>query len=43
MRIKTIEAIIAEIDAKLTEQINQIIHQADFQKLEARGAACTIS
>ena len=34
MRIKTIEAIIAEIDRKLTEQINLIIHHEDFQKLE---------
>src|SRR5688572_546634 len=32
--IKTIEAIIAEIDRKLTEQVNAIIHQADFQTLE---------
>src|SRR5687768_8696636 len=32
--IKSIEAIIAAIDQKLTEQINLIIHQADFQKLE---------
>ncbi|MGE4198041.1 MAG: type VI secretion system contractile sheath large subunit, partial [Phycisphaerales bacterium] len=33
--IKTIEAIIAAIDKKLTEQINAIMHQADFQKLES--------
>jgi len=33
--IKTIEAMIAAIDAKLTEQINHIPHHADFQKLEA--------
>jgi type VI secretion system protein ImpC len=32
--IKTIESIIAEIDRKLTEQINQVIHHQDFQKLE---------
>ena len=32
--LKTIEAIIAEIDRKLTEQINLIIHQEDFQQLE---------
>lgn len=31
---QTIEAIIAEIDRKLSEQINQIIHHEDFQKLE---------
>ena len=32
--IKSIEAIIAAIDKKLTEQINQIIHHEDYQKLE---------
>ena len=32
--IKTIEAIIAAIDRKLTEQINLIIHHEDFQQLE---------
>ncbi|USN99060.1 MAG: type VI secretion system contractile sheath large subunit [Phycisphaeraceae bacterium] len=32
--VKSIEAIIAELDRKLTEQVNQIIHQADFQALE---------
>jgi type VI secretion system protein ImpC len=32
--INSINAIIAEIDAKLTEQINQIIHHPDFQALE---------
>ncbi len=32
--IKTIEDMIAAIDRKLSEQINQILHQADFQKLE---------
>ena len=30
----TIESIIAEIDRKLSEQINQIIHHAEFQQLE---------
>lgn len=30
----TIQAIIAEIDSKLTEQINQIMHHAEFQQLE---------
>lgn len=30
----TIEAMIAEIDSKLSAQINQIIHHAEFQKLE---------
>jgi len=32
--IKSIEAIIAQIDKKLSEQVNAIIHHADFQKLE---------
>jgi type VI secretion system protein ImpC len=32
--MKSIEAIIAQIDEKLTEQINLILHHADFQKLE---------
>ena len=34
---RTIRALIAEIDEKLSQQINQIIHHDDFQKLE--GAA----
>jgi type VI secretion system protein ImpC len=33
--LRSIEAIIAAIDAKLTEQINLIIHTEDFQQLEA--------
>src|SRR5215813_544142 len=33
--IKTIEKIVAEIDKKLTEQINKILHHDDFQKLES--------
>ncbi|NTV94555.1 MAG: type VI secretion system contractile sheath large subunit [Thiobacillus sp.] len=33
--VKTIEAIIAAIDQKLTEQINKILHHEDFQKLES--------
>jgi type VI secretion system protein ImpC len=32
--VRSIEAIIAELDRKLSEQINLILHQADFQKLE---------
>jgi type VI secretion system protein ImpC len=32
--LKTVQSLIASIDAKLTEQINKIIHHADFQKLE---------
>src|SRR5579863_3213255 len=33
--LRTIEAIIAALDAKMTEQINKIIHHPDFQKLES--------
>src|ERR1700752_4772262 len=32
--VKSIEAIIGQIDKKLTEQINLILHHEDFQKLE---------
>src|SRR5215207_9199068 len=32
--VKSIEAIIAQLDKKLTEQINQILHHQEFQKLE---------
>jgi type VI secretion system protein ImpC len=32
--VKSIEAIIAEIDRKLTEQVNLILHHEDFQQLE---------
>lgn len=32
--VKSIEAIIAQLDLKLTEQINLIMHHEDFQKLE---------
>src|SRR5210317_1028230 len=32
--VRTIESIIAEIDLKLSEQINQIMHHQDFQQLE---------
>lgn len=32
--VKSIESIIAELDRKLSEQINQIIHHPDFQQLE---------
>lgn len=32
--IKTIQAIIATIDKKLTEQVNAILHHAEFQQLE---------
>ncbi|MBC2836434.1 type VI secretion system contractile sheath large subunit [Paragemmobacter straminiformis] len=33
--LRTIEGIIAEIDKKLTEQINVILHHEDFQQLES--------
>src|ERR687891_237831 len=32
--VKSIEVIIGELDKKLTEQINLILHHDDFQKLE---------
>src|SRR5687768_1403989 len=32
--VKSIESMIAQIDKKLTEQINLILHHQDFQKLE---------
>ncbi|MCB1886436.1 MAG: type VI secretion system contractile sheath large subunit [Rhodocyclaceae bacterium] len=32
--VKTIEAMVAELDRKLTEQVNLILHNEDFQKLE---------
>ncbi len=32
--VKSIEAMIAAIDKKLSDQINQILHHEDFQKLE---------
>ena len=32
--VKSIEAIIAELDHKLSEQINLIMHHEDFQQLE---------
>jgi len=42
---KSIEAFIAGIDQKLTEQINLIIHHEDFQKLESawRGLSHLVS
>ena len=33
--IKSIQSIIAEIDRKLTDQVNLILHNAEFQKLES--------
>ena len=32
--IRTIEAIIAELDKKLSEQLNKIIHHEDFKNIE---------
>jgi type VI secretion system protein ImpC len=33
--VRSIEAMIAALDRKLTEQVNKIIHHEDFQKLES--------
>ena len=33
--VKSIEAIIAELDHKLSEQVNLILHHEDFQQLES--------
>ena len=33
--IRTIESVIAELDRKLTSQVNRVIHHEDFQKLES--------
>jgi type VI secretion system protein ImpC len=33
--VKSIQAMIAALDKKLTEQVNKIIHHEDFQKLES--------
>lgn len=33
--LKSIEAIIAQIDKKLSEQINKVLHHPDFQQLES--------
>ncbi len=42
---KSIQAMIAAIDAKLTEQVNLIIHSEDYQKLESawRGLAYMVN
>ncbi|TWU56290.1 type VI secretion system contractile sheath large subunit [Rubripirellula reticaptiva] len=39
--IKTIEALVAELDRKIAEQMNEILHHDDFQQLEGawRGLA----
>lgn len=33
--LRTIESIVAQIDKKLTEQVNEILHHQDFQQLES--------
>ena len=33
--LRSIEGIIAEIDRKLTEQVNLVLHHKDFQQLES--------
>ena len=32
--VKSVEAMIAEIDRRLTEQLNNVLHHPDFQQLE---------
>jgi type VI secretion system protein ImpC len=43
--VKTIEAMIAEIDKKLSAQVNEVLHHAEFQQLEGswRGLHYLIS
>ena len=43
--IDTIQAMLAKIDKKLTDQVNQIIHAPEFQELESawRGVAYTVN
>lgn len=43
--LDTIDAMIAKLDEKLTAQINEIIHNAEYQKLESswRGLAYTVN
>ncbi|RJL21818.1 type VI secretion system contractile sheath large subunit [Paracoccus siganidrum] len=43
--IDTIDAMLSKLDQKLTEQLNEIIHHEEFQKLESswRGLAYTIN
>ncbi|MEO1557182.1 MAG: type VI secretion system contractile sheath large subunit [Pseudomonadota bacterium] len=33
--LRTIESIVAQIDKKLTEQVNEILHHPDFQQMES--------
>jgi type VI secretion system protein ImpC len=42
---RSIQAMIAAIDAKLTEQVNKIIHHPDYQQLESawRGLAYMVN
>lgn len=43
--VKTIEGIISELDAKLSAQVNEIIHNKDFESLESawRGLSYLVS
>lgn len=43
--VTSIQALIAQIDAKLTDQVNEIIHHPDFQQLESawRGLAYMVN
>ena len=43
--IDTIDAMLSKLDQKLTEQLNEVIHNDEFQKLESswRGLAYTVN
>ena len=43
--IDTIDAILSKLDQKLTDQLNEVIHHEEFQKLESswRGLAYTVN
>lgn len=43
--IDTIDAMLSKLDQKLTEQLNEVIHHEEFQKLESswRGLAYTVN
>ncbi|MDO5622917.1 MAG: type VI secretion system contractile sheath large subunit [Paracoccus sp. (in: a-proteobacteria)] len=43
--IDTIDAMLSKLDQKLTEQLNEVIHNEEFQKLESswRGLAYTVN
>src|SRR5512143_2859134 len=41
--VRSVEAMIAEIDKRLSEQMNKILHHEDFQQLRGLGGGCTTS